>query len=141
MNLSDHGRRVLSGAIGTGCERMAMEPVVEAARMTGAARPVPIVSGHIDGCLHHGDAGVPYCEKPADEGAWVAVPATKNVRIAESPRGGPGPAPRGAARNGVPADDVAPADGLHPELDLRAMELRARHKMIRALTALFENSP
>ena len=35
MNLSDHERHVLSGATGTGGERMAMEIVVEAARMMG----------------------------------------------------------------------------------------------------------
>ena len=79
MNLSDHERHVLSGATGTGGERMAMEIVVEAARMMGADRLVPIVSGHIDGCLYHGDAGVLFCEKLAEEGARVAVPATTNV--------------------------------------------------------------
>ena len=79
MNLSDHERRVLSGANGTRGERMAMELVVEATRMMGADRLVLIVSGHIDGHLYHGDAGVLYCEKLADEGARVAVPATTNV--------------------------------------------------------------
>ena len=58
---------------------MAMEIVVEAGRMMGADRLVPIVSSHIDGCLYHGDAGVLFCEKLADEGARVAVPATTNV--------------------------------------------------------------
>ena len=58
---------------------MAMEVVVETARMMGADRLVPIVSSHIDGCLYHGDAGVLYCEKLADGGARVAVPATTNV--------------------------------------------------------------
>ena len=79
MNLSDHERRVLSGATGPEGARMAMEIVVEAARMMGADRLVPIVSGHIDGCLYHGDAGVLFCEKLAEEGARVAVPATTNV--------------------------------------------------------------
>lgn len=37
------------------------------------------MSGHIDGCLYHSDAGVLYCEKLADEGARVAVLATTNV--------------------------------------------------------------
>ena len=79
MNLSDHERSVLSGATGPEGARMAMEVVVEAARMMGADRLVPIVSSHIDGCLYHGDAGVLYCEKLAEEGARVAVPATTNV--------------------------------------------------------------
>ena len=79
MNLSEPERRVLAGASGTGGARMAMEIVVEAGRMMGADRLIPIVSGHIDGCLYHGDAGVLYCEKLAEEGARVAVPATTNV--------------------------------------------------------------
>ena len=79
MNLSEHERRVLSGAAGPEGARMAMEIVVEAGRMMGADRLVPIVSSHIDGCLYHGDAGVLYCEKLAEEGARVAVPATTNV--------------------------------------------------------------
>ena len=79
MNLSDHERGILSGASGPEGARMAMEVVVEAARMMGADRLVPIVSSHIDGCLYHGDAGVLYCEKLAEEGARVAVPATTNV--------------------------------------------------------------
>ena len=79
MILNGYEKGVLSGTAGTGGERMAMEIVVEAARMMGADRLVPIVSGHIDGCLHHGDAGVLYCERLADEGAQVTVPATTNV--------------------------------------------------------------
>ena len=121
MILNEHDRGILSGAAGTGGERMAMEIVVEAARMMGADRLVPIVSGHIDGCLYHGDAGVLFCEKLADEGARVAVPSTTNVgslnlldanqvRLKEAERG-----------DGVPPDDGAPAAGLHSELDLRAL--------------------
>ena len=79
MNLSEHERRVLSGESGPAGTRMAMEIVVEAGRMMGADRLVPIVSSHIDGCLYHGDAGVLFCEKLAEEGARVAVPATTNV--------------------------------------------------------------
>ncbi len=79
MKLSEHERRILSGAAGTRGERMAMEIVVEAARMMGADRLVPVVSAHIDGCLYHGDAGVLFCEKLAEEGARVAVPSTTNV--------------------------------------------------------------
>lgn len=79
MKLSDHERGVLSGADGPEGARMAMEVVVEAGRMMGADRLIPIVSSHIDGCLYHGDAGVLYCEKLAAEGARVAVPATTNV--------------------------------------------------------------
>jgi len=79
MILSDRERGILSGATGPEGARMAMEIVVETARMMGADRLVPIVSSHIDGCLYHGDAGVLFCERLAEEGARVAVPATTNV--------------------------------------------------------------
>lgn len=45
----------------------------------GADRLVPIVSGHIDGCLYRGDAGVLNCKKLANKSARVAVPATTNI--------------------------------------------------------------
>ncbi len=58
---------------------MAMEIVTQAATMLGADSLVPIASSHIDGCLYHGDSGVLFCERLADDGARVKVPATTNV--------------------------------------------------------------
>lgn len=58
---------------------MAMEVVASAASMLGAARLVPVVSSHIDGCLYHGDSGVLFCERLAERGARVSVPSTTNV--------------------------------------------------------------
>ena len=78
MDLTTEERRILSGETAEG-ERMAMELVVEAARMLGAQRLVPITCSHIDGCLYHGDSGVLYCERLAGSGARVRVPATTNV--------------------------------------------------------------
>lgn len=79
MILSNVERAILSGESGAAGARMAMDIVVQAARMLGADRLVPVVSGHIDGCLYHGDSGTLFCEKLAAEGARVAVPATTNV--------------------------------------------------------------
>ncbi len=79
MILSDFERAVLAGTLGNAGERMAMELVVESARLLGAQRLVEIHSSHIDGCLYHGDSGTLYCEKLASEGARVKVPATTNV--------------------------------------------------------------
>ena len=59
--------------------RMAMEIVAGAARMMGARSLVEVVSGHIDGCLYHGDSGVLFCERLAEGGARVSVPSTTNV--------------------------------------------------------------
>ncbi len=78
MNLTTAERATLAGDNGKGAQ-MAMEIVVETARMLGADSLIEIHSGHIDGCLYHGDSGVLFCEKLASEGARVAVPATTNV--------------------------------------------------------------
>ena len=79
MILTDEEQAILSGADGTPGDRMAMEIVVETGRMLGAKSLIEITSSHIDGCLYHGDSGVLFCEKLADQGATVKVPATTNV--------------------------------------------------------------
>lgn len=79
LNLNDHEKSILAGVSGTRGDRMAMEIVVEAAQLLGANSLIPIVSSHIDGCLYHGNSGTLFCEKLAEEGARVKVPATTNV--------------------------------------------------------------
>ena len=79
MILTETEKAILAGATGTVGDRMAMELVAEAARMLGADRLVEIHTSHIDGCLYHGDSGALYCEKLAESGARVKVPATTNV--------------------------------------------------------------
>lgn len=58
---------------------MAMRIVVEAARLLGAPRLIPIVSSHVDGCLYHGDSGTLFAERLVEGGAKVSVPTTLNV--------------------------------------------------------------
>jgi len=77
--LTDQERAILAGETAGDGARMAMEIVAGAARMLGAEALVPVVSGHIDGCLYHGDSGVLYCERLAEAGAKVSVPSTTNV--------------------------------------------------------------
>ncbi len=79
MQLSQIEKAILSGDAGTPGNTMAMEIVVAAARMLGADELVEIESSHIDGCLYHGDSGVLFCEKLANDGARVKVPTTTNV--------------------------------------------------------------
>ena len=79
MILTDEEKAVLNGSVGNRGDQMAMQIVTEAAKMLGAGRLIPISSSHIDGCLYHGDSGVLFCEKIADEGARVKVPSTTNV--------------------------------------------------------------
>jgi predicted aconitase len=78
MQLDAAEQARLAGRDGEAAAR-AMRIVVEAARLIGAARLVPIVSAHIDGCLYHGDGGVAFAERLVSEGGRVAVPTTLNV--------------------------------------------------------------
>lgn len=58
---------------------MAMRLVVGVARARGAARLVPVESVHVDGCLHHGLAGLEFAERLVELGGRVAVRTTLNV--------------------------------------------------------------
>src|SRR5690606_16067645 len=58
---------------------MAMRIVVEAARLMGADRLIPIASAHRDGALYHGDSGTLFAERLVEGGAKVAVRSTLNV--------------------------------------------------------------
>lgn len=78
VGLSEDERAMMAGAQGPGAA-MALRIVVEAARLLGAERLVPVTSAHIDGCLYHGDSGVFFAERLLELGARVAVPATLNV--------------------------------------------------------------
>lgn len=69
---------VLRGADG-GARRLAMEIVVEMARVLEAARLIDIESAHIDGCLPFGQAALDLPQKLLALGGRVAVPTTLNV--------------------------------------------------------------
>lgn len=79
MKLTAEERAILSGEIGTEGARMALEIVVQAARLLGAGSLVPVTAAHIDGCLYHGASGTLYCERLYEAGARVSVPSTTNV--------------------------------------------------------------
>ena len=76
IKLSEHEKDVLAGNTGTLGDKMAMELVVESAKVLGANSLIPVESGHVDGCLYHGDSGVLYCEKLASGGTQVKIPTT-----------------------------------------------------------------
>ena len=76
--LTDAEAAALAGVHGEGMA-IAMRLVVEAARILGAPRLVPIASAHIDGCLYHGDSGTHFAERLAAAGARAAVPTTLNI--------------------------------------------------------------
>lgn len=78
LQLTDEEREIAAGSQGEGAA-MAMRIVVEAARLLGAARLIPIKSAHIDGALYHGDSGTLFAERLVRGGARVAVRSTLNV--------------------------------------------------------------
>jgi len=78
VHLDERDRDLLSGAEGEAA-RMAMEIVVAMAEAGGAERLVDIASGHIDGCLYHGQVSLDFAERLVAGGARVRVPTTLNV--------------------------------------------------------------
>jgi predicted aconitase len=78
VQLEDRDRELLSGAEGEAA-RMAMEIVVAMAEAGGAERLVDIASGHIDGCLYHGQVSLDFAERLVAGGARIRVPTTLNV--------------------------------------------------------------
>jgi predicted aconitase len=58
---------------------LAWRILVALAEVQGADRFIPVSSAHIDGCLHHGRAGVDFALTMRSRGARVGVPTTLNV--------------------------------------------------------------
>jgi predicted aconitase len=97
LDLTADERAIAAGDRGEGAA-MAIRIVIEAAKLLGAPRLIPIASAHIDGALYHGDSGTLFAERLVDGGAKVAVRSTLNVgaldltgcsrvRLAEPERG------------------------------------------------------
>jgi predicted aconitase len=78
LTLSEAERAIAAGAEGEGAAT-ALRILAESARLLGAARLIPIVSAHIDGCLYHGDSGTLFAEMLVARGAQARVRATLNV--------------------------------------------------------------
>ncbi|TDD57638.1 DUF521 domain-containing protein [Kribbella antibiotica] len=58
---------------------LAMRLIIGLARTLGARSLVPITSAHVDGCLHHGQAGLDFAERLVELGGHVVVPTSLNV--------------------------------------------------------------
>ena len=58
---------------------VAMRMVVALAEMVGAPRLLSVTRAHIDSCLFHGQAGLDFARRLADDGGSVVVPTTLNV--------------------------------------------------------------
>ncbi len=78
LTLTDQERAMAAGSEGA-AKAMAMRIVAETGRLLGAEVLIAVASAHADGCVYHGDGGVLFVEKLADEGGFVSVPTTLNV--------------------------------------------------------------
>lgn len=78
MDLTAQERAALAGELGD-ATALAMKIVTTVGGASGARSLVEIESGHIDGCLFHGQAGLDYALRLVAGGARVVVPTTLNV--------------------------------------------------------------
>lgn len=78
FRLSDHDRRLLSGAHGDAA-RLAIRVVIRFAQLEGAHGLIDIERGHIDGCFYQGPAGLRFVERLVELGGRVAVPTSMNA--------------------------------------------------------------
>jgi predicted aconitase len=77
MNLSEQDQKSLNGAQGPAM-KLAMELVLQAARIMGAKELVPVTYAHIDACFYNGQAHIDFAQYCLDHGARFAVPSWTN---------------------------------------------------------------
>ena len=77
IELNEDCKSMLEGHKGP-ATRFAMELVLRAAKVTGAARLVPVTFAHIDACFYAGQAHVDFARFMLEGGARFAVPAWTN---------------------------------------------------------------
>lgn len=78
VNLSETDQAMLAGEQGPG-HALAMRVVTRVAEAMGANELLDISNAHIDSCLDHGQAGVDFAARLAQDGSSVRVPTTLNV--------------------------------------------------------------
>ena len=77
MELGTREQSLLKGHAG-GAMKLAMELVLQAARILGARELVPVSFAHIDACFYSGEAHVDFAQFCLDHDARFAVPAWSN---------------------------------------------------------------
>ncbi len=78
LDLSDRDQAMLGGEEGPAVA-LAMRVITRVAASMGAERLLDISGAHIDSCLYHGQVGLDFARRLADDGARVTVPTTLNV--------------------------------------------------------------
>ena len=77
ITLETDDRAMLDGARGPGMA-LAMSLVLQAARIMGATRLIPVTFAHIDACFYSGQAHIDFAQYMLDHGARFAVPSWTN---------------------------------------------------------------
>jgi predicted aconitase len=77
MDLNSSDRDLLSGHSGPAMQ-MAMELVLQAARILKAPSLIPVTYAHIDACFYNGQAHIDFAQFCLDHGATFAVPSWTN---------------------------------------------------------------
>jgi predicted aconitase len=77
MDLDFDDKALLAGGRGPAM-KLAMEIVLQAGRIMGAERLVPVSFAHIDACFYNGQAHIDFAQYCLDHGATFAVPAWGN---------------------------------------------------------------
>ena len=78
LTLDARDQALLDGTAGPAAA-LAMRVVVRTAESMEAEHLLDITGAHIDSCLYHGQAGLDFAQRLADDGAQVSVPTTLNV--------------------------------------------------------------
>lgn len=77
MNIDPEDRDLLEGKRGPAMQ-LAMELVLQAARIMGATRLEPVTFAHLDACFYNGQAHIDFAQFCLDHGATFAVPTWGN---------------------------------------------------------------
>lgn len=77
MDLESDDRNLLAGHRGPAM-KLAMEIILQAGRIMGAQRLVPVSFAHIDACFYNGQAHIDFAQHCLDHGATFSVPAWGN---------------------------------------------------------------
>ena len=78
LTLDARDQALLDGTAGPAAA-LAMRVVVRTAESMEAEHLLDITGAHIDSCLYHGQAGLDFAQRLANDGAQVSVPTTLNV--------------------------------------------------------------
>ena len=76
--LTDRDRELAAGEHGPAAA-MAMRIITRLAEANRASRLIDVTSAHVDSCLYHGEAGLDFAERLADDGGRVVIPTSLNV--------------------------------------------------------------